>query len=194
MAEVAVQRKKLIEVVFMGNPETVSVFIGEVAMPERHETQEALRSVAGDDERELAELEADSARTEEAVQILRVNAASAYKTALELLGETIRGWWGKRSEQSQEEPHLELYPTSASGLLCYLESDVRPWLATLRQKLKRRPLLRDQTLGEALAGNQEVFSRYETHLDRKMAHLLAMLLKLQSLRREVLPSESVSQN
>ncbi len=107
------------------------------------------------------------------------------KTALELLGETMRGWWGKRSEQSHEEPHLELYPTNASGLLCYLESDVRPWLAKLLQKLNRRPLLRDQTLGEALAGNQEVFSRYETHLDRKMAHLLAMLLKLQSLRREV---------
>ena len=89
----------------------------------------------------------------------------------------------------QEVPWGEkVYPASASGLLRILEDEVRPWQAELREKLIRRPHLRAQALGESFEpGKLEALSRYEVHLDRNLERTLAMLLKLQDLRRDELP-------
>ena len=47
-----------------------------------------------------------------------------------------------------------------------------------------RPLIREQALGEALDPDKlERLGRYEVHLDRKLARVLALLLRLKDLRQ-----------
>ena len=53
-----------------------------------------------------------------------------------------------------------------------------------RKELENRPLIRAQALGEALAPDRmDKLARYEVHLDRKLERMLAMLIRLQDLRR-----------
>ena len=48
---------------------------------------------------------------------------------------------------------------------------------------------RAQAFGEAVDPNRLAgLARYEVHLDRKLERMLAMLLKLQDLRRAVTPT------
>jgi len=50
--------------------------------------------------------------------------------------------------------------------------------------VENRSVIREQVLGEALDLDRlEPLSRYEVHLDRKLERTLAMLLRLQGLRR-----------
>ena len=52
-----------------------------------------------------------------------------------------------------------------------------------------RRMIRTQAFGEAVDPNRlERLSRYETHLDRKLGRMLAMLFKLQELRRAANPT------
>jgi hypothetical protein len=63
--------------------------------------------------------------------------------------------------------------------------------ATLRrrQELEYRPAIREQAFGEAVDPDRlERLARYETHLDRKLERMLAMLFKLQELRRAANPT------
>jgi hypothetical protein len=49
-------------------------------------------------------------------------------------------------------------------------------------------LIREQAFGESLDPHRlDKLARYEVHLDRKLERILAMLLKLQDLRRAVTP-------
>ncbi len=51
-------------------------------------------------------------------------------------------------------------------------------------RLENRPLIRAQAFGESLNPDKlERLARYEVHLDRKLERMLAMLLRLQDLRR-----------
>ena len=59
-----------------------------------------------------------------------------------------------------------------------------PWYEGRRKELKNRPLIRAQAFGEALDPERmERLGRYEVHLDRKLERTLAMLIRLQDLRR-----------
>jgi hypothetical protein len=50
-------------------------------------------------------------------------------------------------------------------------------------------LIRAQALGEALDPDRiDRLARYEVHLDRKLERILAMLFKLQDLRRTITPN------
>ncbi len=59
-----------------------------------------------------------------------------------------------------------------------------PWYEGRRREIARRPLIRGQALGMAVArADLERLARYETHLDRKLQRLLGLLLRLQEARR-----------
>ena len=64
-----------------------------------------------------------------------------------------------------------------------MEEEILPWYEK-RQELENRPLIRAQAFGEAVDPDRlERLARYEVHLDRKLERMLAMLFKLQELRR-----------
>ena len=64
-----------------------------------------------------------------------------------------------------------------------MEAEVLPWYEKRRQELAHRPLLRTQAFGEAVDPDRlGRLARYETHLDRKLERMLAMLFKLKELR------------
>ena len=69
--------------------------------------------------------------------------------------------------------------------LCrFLEADVLPSFETRKKELANRPLIREQAFGEALTPDKlEPLGRDEVHLDRKLERMLAMLVRLQDLRR-----------
>ncbi len=77
----------------------------------------------------------------------------------------------------------------AAGLLRFLEKEVLPWYVQRRKELENRPLIRAQAFGESLDPDRlERLGRYEVHLDRKLERTLAMLIRLQDLRREAAPN------
>jgi len=58
-----------------------------------------------------------------------------------------------------------------------------------RRELENRPLILAQAFGEAVNPDRLVgLVRYEVHLDRKFERTVAVLLKLQELRRTADPS------
>ena len=64
-------------------------------------------------------------------------------------------------------------------------TDLRPWYVQRRKELENRPLIRAQAFGQSLDPDKlSRLARYEVHLDRKLERTLAMLLRLQDLRRE----------
>jgi hypothetical protein len=85
-----------------------------------------------------------------------------------------------------DEPDVgrEPYRHGAEGLSRFLQGEVTNWYETKRKELASRPLVQSQAFGEALDPKRlEKLSRYEVHLDRKLERTLAMLLKLQEIRR-----------
>ena len=59
------------------------------------------------------------------------------------------------------------------------------WYVQRRKELENRPLIRAQAFGQSLDPDKlSRLARYEVHLDRKLERTLAMLLRLQDLRRE----------
>jgi hypothetical protein len=66
----------------------------------------------------------------------------------------------------------------------FLQKEVGPWCENRRRELEHRPLIQSQAFGEALKPNRlENLLRYEVHLDRKLVRTIAVLLKLQDMRR-----------
>jgi hypothetical protein len=127
-----------------------------------------------------------SART--ALAILNAGKAGAYKPALAELDELTRRDWefqsAPESEDEDEEQDEEGYTADATGLAEYLNGYVLPRLAEYFGYVENQHLIREQVLGEAFPRTRlEEFSRYEVHLDRKLERMLAMLLRLQSLRQ-----------
>ena len=58
-----------------------------------------------------------------------------------------------------------------------------PWFKARRKELANRPLIREQAFGQSLDPDKlERLGRYEVRLDRKFERMLAMLLRLKSLR------------
>src|SRR5206468_10861769 len=91
------------------------------------------------------------------------------------------------SDPEELEEDEERCTADATGLRRFLEGEILPWFATRRKQLANRPLIREQAFGEALDPDQlERLGRYEVHLDRKLERMLAMLLRLKDLRREVI--------
>ena len=151
---------------------------------------EAISATAEQTVKDRADLESDQAMTEQALCLLDSPSASAYSCALAELREDTREWW---EEQLSWEPNdydedQTLYRADAESLKRFLEDEVLPWYEKRRQELEYRPLIRGQAFGEAVDPDRlERLARYEVHLDRKLERMLAMLFKLQQLRRALQP-------
>jgi hypothetical protein len=175
--------------------------------PHQHTAGAALINVAGDVEADCigdairatevqtaedsADVEEDQTMTEEALRILADPSPSAYSRALAALRDDTQAWWQEQLSWAPEDYDEEQKPYSADAesLKRFLDDEVLPWYDKRRQELEYRPLLRSQAFGEAVDPNRlERLARYEVHLDRKLERMLAMLLKLQELRRAANPT------
>src|SRR5262249_16471168 len=111
---------------------------------------------------------------------------SAYSRALAALRDDTHDWWEEQlgwNADDYEKGHIP-YAADAESLKRFLEDEVLPWYEKRHQDLEYRPLIRDQPFAQAVDPDRlERLARYETHLDRKLERMLAMLFKLQELRR-----------
>ena len=149
-------------------------------------TVEAVRATSEDTRRDLEDLDEDQAMTEKALKLLKAGKHEAYERALTpLRPDTQQAWkdqleWDPDDYDEDQEP----YTPDTDSLRRYLESEIIPWYVTRRKELENRPLIRAQAFGESLDADKLArLARYEVHLDRKLERMLAMLIRLQDLRR-----------
>ena len=138
-----------------------------------------------------ADLEADRAMTDEAIRILAKPSSPAYSRALAALRDDTREWWDQQlgRKPGDYDKDQTPYRADADSLRRFLESEVFPWYEKRELELQCRPLIRAQAFGEAVDPDRlERLARYEVHLDRKLERMLAMLFKLQELRRAANPT------
>jgi hypothetical protein len=152
---------------------------------------DAIRATEEQTAENHADLEDDQAMTEEALRILANPSASAYSRALAALRDDTRTWWEEQlgwNADDYEEDQIP-YSADAESLRRFLESEILPWYEKRRQELEYRPRIRAQAFGEAVDPHRlERLARYEVHLDRKLERMLAMLFRLQELRRTASPT------
>ena len=152
-------------------------------------TDEAIRATDKQTEADLADLEADQAMTEDALRIL-AKPSDFHSRSLGALREDTRAWWQDQLtwEPDDYDDDQTPYRADAESLERFLKAEVLPWYAKRRRELACRPLIRQQAFGEAVDPDRlERLARYEVHLDRKLERMLAMLFKLQELRRTANP-------
>jgi hypothetical protein len=102
------------------------------------------------------------------------------------LREDTREWWDDQLSWKPDDYDEDQtpYQADAASLKRFLETEVLPWYEKRRRELACRSLIRQQAFGEAVDPDRlDRLARYETHLDRKLERMLAMLFKLQELRR-----------
>ena len=76
------------------------------------------------------------------------------------------------------------YPDTTEGFYQFIREVLWPICVRAEYEAQYTPAIQAQTLGEGLQAEKlENLTRYETHLDRKFERALAMLLKMQELRR-----------
>lgn len=122
--------------------------------------------------------------------VLRVSAAleagESYAKALAALPPSWRDDWKENylgqayeDDDGEEKP----YEATAEGLQLYVEESLLPYLRKMAVRQRHQPAIAAQLYGQACNPTKlELLARYETHLDRKLERMLAMLIKLQELR------------
>ena len=115
--------------------------------------------------------------------------SNSYDDALVVLDEEdqnnwINNWLGE-DEEDQEQSSDEYYTASTEDLLLYIE-DLKKRYGSRIYELENRSKIKHQTLGKSFFYDKELnkYMRYESHLDKKFEKTLAMLIKLQDLRKE----------
>lgn len=115
--------------------------------------------------------------------------SNSYDDALVVLDEEdqnnwINNWLGE-DEEDQEQSSDEYYTASTEDLLLYIE-DLKKRHGSRIYELENRSKVRHQALGKTFFYDKELnkYMRYESHLDKKFEKTLAMLIKLQDLRKE----------
>jgi hypothetical protein len=123
--------------------------------------------------------------TEKALGLLEKPSQTAYPRALGALRDDTRAWREQLTREPDDHDEDQTpYRAGAESLKRFLESEVIPWYEKRWRELDQRPLIRAQAFGEAVDPHRlERLARYEVHLDRKLERTVAMLLKLQELRR-----------
>ena len=159
---------------------------------------QAIRATPEDTADELAELEETATMVGRALEVLRKGGRGAYEKALETLHRSTYDWWGDALQEAKNpgtgdygegDGEDRSYAADAESLDRFLSDEASPWLVKHRLALENRPLIRAQAFGEALDPDRiDRLARYEVHLDRKLERILGMLLKLQDLRRTLVPT------
>lgn len=123
-------------------------------------------------------------RANRALELLSDGGADAYEKALEALDPSAREWWNQTVEETEEEYEMT-YSATADDLAIWVETEAIIHIQGQLRALMNRDVIREQAFGDAFdPGRFEQLARYETHLDRKFERTLAMLVKLQELRRD----------
>ncbi|NDA89684.1 MAG: hypothetical protein EBY20_02065 [Alphaproteobacteria bacterium] len=126
--------------------------------------------------------------------------SESYNDALIALDEEDQNDWidnclgehdDNQSEKDVEQFADEYYTASTEDLLLYIE-DLKKRYENRIYELENRSKVKHQTLGKAFFYDKELskYMRYESHLDKKFEKTLAMLIRLQDLRK----GYSVAQN
>jgi hypothetical protein len=129
--------------------------------------------------------------TLEALKILGTGGSDAYEKAVAALHSSTQEAWEDQLEWEPDDydEDNEPYAADADGLTRFLETEISPWYDTHRKELENRSLIRAQAFGEAFDPDKlERLGRYEVHLDRKLERMLAILIRLQDLRRTTEPN------
>ena len=80
-----------------------------------------------------------------------------------------------------EEP----FTADTEGLRRFIKRGLQPWYVQRPTELENRRLIRAQAFGQSLDPDKlSRLARYEAHLGRNLERTLAMLLRIQDLRRE----------
>jgi hypothetical protein len=192
LAEGAVYRRGLKDALKPYSETTEAALVHLDAGEQTERTIEAIRATPEETRQDLKELGEDRAMTEKALKLLRAGKPGAYEKALETLHPgTLQAWKEQLEEWEPDdyEEGQEPYATDAASLQRYLETEICPWYETRHKELENRPLIHAQAFGEALDPDRlQGLARYEVHLDRKLERTLAMLIKLQDLRRSSEPN------
>lgn len=170
---------------------TVKAALIHITEPGKSESvADAIRAMEAETADDCADLESDRAMTETAIGLLDSPSAETYSRALAAVREDTREWWEEQLTWKREDYGEDEKPfrATAEDLLRFLQEKILPWFEERRSQLDHRPLIRAQALGEAVDPERlERLARYEVHLDRKLERMLAILLKLQDLRRAAEP-------
>ncbi len=146
---------------------------------------DAIRATVDDTAEDIRELEEDEAMTLQALDLLNSNRNDAYEVALAALRDDMRESWEDvlaRDPDGLEEE--EPATADAERMRRYLERETLPRYVTRKKELANRPLFCEQAFGEAFDRDKLGWlGRYEVHLDLKLERTLAMLIRLQELRR-----------
>jgi hypothetical protein len=168
-----------------------AALIHMAAHDETESVDDAIRATEEQTAEDRADLEDDQAMTEKALALLKNPSPTAYSRAIAALREDTRTWWEDQlawEPEDYDESQIP-YRADAESLWRFLESAILPWYEKRRRELENRPLIHAQAFGEAVdPGRLRGLARYEVHLDRKLERTVAMLLKLQELRRAANPS------
>jgi hypothetical protein len=190
LGESAVHHRAL-ERAFDPDQKTAKAALITIGDAEDDTIDDAIRSTQEQTAEDRADLESDQAMTAQTLCQLDSRSPSAYSRALAALRDDTKAWWEEQLgwEADDYDEGQTPYSATAESLRRFLEAEVLPWYEKRRQELEYRPLVRAQAFGEAVDPHRlEHLARYEVHLDRKLERMLAMLFKLQELRRATNPT------
>lgn len=146
---------------------------------------EAVDADAETSSAELKALETERLAVERALETASSDVEETYEAAVAALGEGVASAWADALAVDPNDLEVDdtaLTPTSGD-LVDFLDQKALPGLERRRAEIEARPRVRDQALGQSLDPNRlDRLARYETHLDRKLERMLAMLIRLKDLR------------
>lgn len=148
---------------------------------------DAIRATQEETAEQLADLDEDEGMTATAVAILDAAKPKAYEQAAAALRADTRDWWADFLSPDPEgvDEDEDPFTADSEGLRRFIERELQPWYVRRRKELESRKLIRAQAFGQSLDPDKLTsLARYEVHLDRKLERTLAMLLRLQDLRKE----------
>ncbi len=133
---------------------------------------------------EIREFRALLKKADRALALLQDGGSGAYDKALKALDASTHEWW-KESIEVTDGIARSPYSATADDLAMWVEAEAMVYFQKQLHVLTNRDVIREQTIGDAFDPYRfEPLARYETHLDRKFERTLAMLVKLQELRRD----------
>lgn len=122
--------------------------------------------------------------------LTKVADAKDYATAKALLAPSLveeyeEQWRGEEIETEEGQPSYT-FKEDPEGLTFFLEGTVIPRLETQSTQHRYSQDIANQLQGQSFNPEKlELIGRYETHLDKKLERMLAMLLKMQEIRGNV---------
>lgn len=147
---------------------------------------QAVRSMAQAEVDDLEEIAGDEAMTGQALAILSHGGRDAYKRALAALEAGTQQWWADNLANAEESGEEESWKPTAASLRRFLENEVAAWYRNARAQVAHNPAIRRQAFGESLDPDRAAgLQAYDLRLDRQIERTLAMLLKLQEVRRSL---------